>query len=124
MERKTFRIGEIAHELGVESFVVRFWEKQFGIRPHRSEGGQRYYTSYEMNKFLLIKELLYQKKFTIAGAKEHLDMHALKKTPNPLREFSPKQAQPSHTSFHSQISLLKKQLKRLKEILLLYQEAR
>lgn len=122
MARKTFRIGEIAHELGVESFVVRFWEKQFGIRPHRSEGGQRYYTSYEMNKFLLIKELLYDKKYTIAGAKEHLGTRVFKKTPTIEGQSSIQKEPVPEQGLHNQISMLKKQLKRLKEILLSYGE--
>lgn len=72
IEKRTFRIGELARHLNVERFVIRFWEKEFGIEPHRSEGGQRYYTDEELKKFECIKELLYKEKFTIAGARNHL----------------------------------------------------
>lgn len=78
MQKRTFRIGELAAHLEVECFVIRFWEKEFGVSPHRSEGGQRYYTDNELQKFSLIKDLLHQKKFTIAGAKEHLKRYPLK----------------------------------------------
>ena len=72
MQKKQFRIGTLAQELGLEKFVVRFWEKEFNIKSSRSTGGQRYYTVADVEKFKLIKELLYTKKFTIAGAKDAL----------------------------------------------------
>lgn len=72
MQKKQFRIGTLAEELGLEKFVVRFWEKEFNIKSSRSSGGQRYYTLSDVEKFKHIKELLYTKKFTIAGAKDAL----------------------------------------------------
>lgn len=72
MQKKQFRIGALAKELEVEKFVIRFWEKEFNIKSSRSSGGQRYYTLCDVAYFKKIKELLYQKKFTIAGAKEAL----------------------------------------------------
>lgn len=72
MAKQRFRIGELAHNLNVESFVIRFWEKEFDIKASRSEGGQRFYDEKHLSTFAKIKELLYEKKFTIAGAKEAL----------------------------------------------------
>lgn len=72
MQKKQFRIGTLAKELAVEKFVIRFWEKEFNIKSSRSPGGQRYYTSQDLEQFKKIKELLYTNKFTIAGAKEIL----------------------------------------------------
>jgi DNA-binding transcriptional MerR regulator len=72
MERRKFRIGELARKIEVEQFVIRFWEKEFGIKSKRSVGGQRFYDEKDYNEFKKIKELLYIKKFTIAGAKEEL----------------------------------------------------
>jgi DNA-binding transcriptional MerR regulator len=72
MEKKKIRIGELADHLKVERFVVRFWEKEFGIKAQRSDGGQRFYNERDLKKFETIKELLYEKKFTIAGAKKFL----------------------------------------------------
>ena len=70
--KQRFRIGELAHNLSVESFVIRFWEKEFNIKAARSEGGQRFYDEKHLATLAKIKELLYEKKFTIAGAKEAL----------------------------------------------------
>lgn len=72
MQRKQFRIGELAKQLGVERFVVRFWEKEFQLSAQRSHGGQRFYEEKDLEKFLKIKELLYEKGFTIEGAKKEL----------------------------------------------------
>lgn len=73
MERRKLRIGELALHLDVERFVIRFWEKEFGIKPKRSSGGQRYYSKRDIKKFEAIRHLLHDKKFTIAGAKQMLD---------------------------------------------------
>lgn len=70
LEKRTFRIGELAHHLSLERFVIRFWEKEFNIQAQRTPGGQRFYDEKDLQKFKLIKELLYNKKFTIAGARE------------------------------------------------------
>ena len=72
MTKRTFRIGELADYLMLERFVIRFWEKEFGIRSKRSLGGQRYYDEKDLYKFETIKELLYEQGFTIVGAKKHL----------------------------------------------------
>ena len=72
MQKRQFRIGELAHYLKVEKFVIRFWEKEFEMRTTRSSGGQRFYDEKDIEKFSQIKELLYQKGYTIAGAKQQL----------------------------------------------------
>lgn len=72
MQRKQFRIGELAKSLGVKRFVIRFWEKEFNFNAHRSEGGQRFYEERDLERFRYIKTLLYEKGFTIAGAKKQL----------------------------------------------------
>lgn len=74
MEKKKFRIGHLADELEVERFVIRFWEKEFDVKSKRSDGGQRFYKREDLEKFKRIKELLYNKGFTIAGAKKILNL--------------------------------------------------
>ena len=76
MQTKQFRIGELAKQLCVEKFVIRFWEKEFNIKPQRSSGQQRFYTEKDLKKFTAIKELLYQRGYTIAGAKKQLNSPA------------------------------------------------
>jgi len=80
MQKRQFRIGELAKQLDVERFVIRFWEKEFEVKTRRSHGGQRCYTQEDVDKFTLIKELLYHKGFTIAGAKQQITTHKAKQT--------------------------------------------
>jgi DNA-binding transcriptional MerR regulator len=82
MQKRQFRIGELAQALGVERFVVRFWEKEFGLRPTRSDGGQRFYEEKDLETLQFIKELLYDKGLTIAGAKR-----ILKESPKDARNI-------------------------------------
>lgn len=70
---RKIRIGELAQQLNVEKFVIRFWEKEFNLRPHRTEGGQRFYTEKDLALFKQIQQLLYEEGFTIAGARKYLE---------------------------------------------------
>jgi DNA-binding transcriptional MerR regulator len=72
MQKRKFRIGELAEKLKLERFVVRFWEKEFSIKTKRSQGSQRFYDENDLRKFELIKRLLYEEGFTIIGAKKKL----------------------------------------------------
>lgn len=68
-----YRIGEVASILGVEPHVIRYWETEFrSIRPQKSRKGQRIYSRREVEKLVEVKELLYERGFTIAGARKQL----------------------------------------------------
>ncbi len=71
MQKKQFRIGQLAKQIGVERFVIRFWEKEFNVYGSRSEGGQRFYEEKDLRQFEKIKELLYKQGYTITGAKNY-----------------------------------------------------
>jgi DNA-binding transcriptional MerR regulator len=68
-----FRIGEVASAMGVETHVLRYWETEFrSIRPQKSSRGQRVYSRRDVDTLLRVKELLYDRGFTIAGARKQL----------------------------------------------------
>jgi DNA-binding transcriptional MerR regulator len=68
-----FRIGEVSTIAGVPAYVLRFWETEFGrIKPKRTPAGQRLYRKKDVELILKIKHLLYEKKFTIRGARQYL----------------------------------------------------
>lgn len=68
-----FRIGEVSRIAGVPATVLRFWEGEFRrIKPRRTEAGQRMYRRSDVELILEIKNLLYDQKFTIKGARQHL----------------------------------------------------
>lgn len=70
---KRYKIGQAAREIGVKTYVLRFWEGEFEeIEPIRTESGQRLYTEEHLEVIREIKRLLYDEKLTIDGAKRKL----------------------------------------------------
>ena len=68
-----FKVGEVSSIVGVPAYVLRFWESEFKkISPKRTSSGQRLYRKKDVELILWIKHLLYEKKFTIEGAKQKL----------------------------------------------------
>ena len=68
-----YRIGEVSKIAGVPAYVLRFWESEFSaIRPGRTPSGQRLYRKKDVELILTVKQLLYDKKFTIEGARNQL----------------------------------------------------
>ena len=68
--RKYFRIGEASRIVGVEPYVLRYWESEFSqIRPQRADSNQRTYQKQDLETLVEIKRLLYEEKMTIEGAR-------------------------------------------------------
>src|SRR4051812_42744931 len=68
-----FRIGEVSSLLGVETYVLRYWETEFpSLAPKKSGTGHRLYRRKDVELLLRIKHLLYEKRFTIEGARQSL----------------------------------------------------
>ena len=68
-----FKIGEVSTLAEVPAYVLRFWETEFKkLNPKRTPTGQRLYRKSDVELILKIKHLLYEKKFTIQGARQHL----------------------------------------------------
>jgi DNA-binding transcriptional MerR regulator len=68
-----FKIGEVSELLGVEAYVLRYWESEFAVlSPKKSGTGHRLYRRKDVELLLRIKHLLYEKKFTIEGARQRL----------------------------------------------------
>lgn len=73
-----FRIGEVSQIVGVESYVLRYWESEFSaLSPKKSSSGQRMFRRKDVELLLKIKDLLYIRKFTIEGARKALQEKAL-----------------------------------------------
>ncbi len=72
-----FRIGEVSRLAGIKPYVLRFWESEFGgLGPKKSGTGHRLYRRKDVEMVLEIKRLLYDKRFTIEGARKILaDKH-------------------------------------------------
>ena len=72
------KIGEAAERIGVETYVLRFWETQFPfLKPKHSRTKHRFYHARDLEVLGLIKRLLHQEGFTIAGANKHIRAHGI-----------------------------------------------
>ena len=68
-----YSIGEVCDLTGLKPHVLRYWETQFGVlNPTKNRAGNRVYRSKEIEIILLVKHLLYEKKYTIEGANHRL----------------------------------------------------
>lgn len=82
-DKRYFRIGEAARIIGVEPYVLRFWESNFSqIRPQRADSKQRTYQRRDLITLFEIKRLLYEEKMTIEGAKRCLRQENSEKITN------------------------------------------
>src|ERR1700731_2188368 len=69
-----FRIGEVSRLAGIKPYVLRFWETEFSsLGPKKSGKGHRLYRRKDVELVLEIKRLLYDKRYTIEGARKALD---------------------------------------------------
>jgi DNA-binding transcriptional MerR regulator len=73
-ERVFYRIKEVCTLTGLKPHILRYWEQEFrDIRPAKSSKGQRLYRKKDLDAIFTIKNLLYEKRFTIDGAKRYLN---------------------------------------------------
>ena len=77
-----FRIGDVAKLAGIKPYVLRFWETEFpSLGPKKSGTGHRLYRRKDVQLVFDIKQLLYEKRFTIEGARKHLEARAKVEAP-------------------------------------------
>jgi DNA-binding transcriptional MerR regulator len=82
---RPLKIGEAAHLVGVEPYVLRFWETQFSfIRPKQSRSRHRYYSQGDVETLKFVKRLLHTEGYTIAGARRFVRENGLDNIKQPL----------------------------------------
>lgn len=73
-DKPYLRIGEVARLLGTQTHVLRYWESEFPqLKPTRAASGHRLFHKADMQTLILIKSLLHDEGYTIAGARRRLD---------------------------------------------------
>jgi DNA-binding transcriptional MerR regulator len=107
---RDLKIGEAARLLGVEAYVLRFWETQFPfLRPKQTASRHRHYGQTDVETLKVIKRLLYSEGFTIAGARKLIrakGIELLRGPVNATRKDSPLSTEPlnseldTHTNDH------------------------
>jgi len=87
-EKLYYRIGEVARLTGLKPHVLRYWETEFDlVLPSKDRAKQRLYRRKDVELILEIKRLLYNEKYSIAGAKRKLSQILRGRTkPEPLQE--------------------------------------
>ena len=72
-DKEFFSIKEVASMLDLKPYILRYWEKEFAIlKPKRNRVGRRYYSKKDIDMVRLIRNILYEQGYTIAGAKKKL----------------------------------------------------
>ena len=112
-----FRIGEVSRLAGIKPYVLRFWETEFpGLGPKKSGTGHRLYRRKDVELVLEIKRLLYDKRYTIEGARKALDSRG--KVEGPKVAEPPKDAKTVQRDlFHDSSGALEAVRKELRGIL-------
>src|SRR5215467_11884381 len=86
-EKLFFRIGEVCDLIKVQPHVLRYWETEFPmLAPQKNRAGQRVYRRKDVEMVMRIRNLLYEEKFTIAGAKRKLQDELHRGGPRPRPE--------------------------------------
>lgn len=111
-EKKYYKIGEVSRFFALEPHVLRFWESEFSIiRPKKDSGNQRLYRRKDLESIFRIKKLLYEDKFTIAGAREKL------KEVERERGSTDAASPPENRELKESLVLIRKGLEEIKDIL-------
>jgi len=93
-KRLYYKIGEACKALGIQPYVLRYWETEFpALTPSKSRSGQRVYSEKELEIIRRIKELLYDEGYTIAGAKKKLETELAAGTLGETREMASEETQ-------------------------------
>ena len=72
-EKRYYGIGEVAKAFGVNTSLIRFWEKEFDVlKPKKNAKGNRKFTPEDIKNLQLIHHLVKERGFTLDGAKTHL----------------------------------------------------
>jgi DNA-binding transcriptional MerR regulator len=72
-EKRYYGIGEVANAFGVNTSLIRFWEKEFdALKPKKNAKGNRKFTPEDIKNLKLIFHLVKERGFTLDGAKTHL----------------------------------------------------
>jgi DNA-binding transcriptional MerR regulator len=82
-----YKIGEVSKIVGVEPYVLRYWETEFNfLNPRKNKSGQRVYIKKDVELLLAIKRLLYQERYTIEGVRKRLGISSGNSDPKPAQD--------------------------------------
>ena len=111
-----YSIGEVSKMTELKAYVLRYWETEFKqLKPPKNRAGNRTYRQSDIDLIFYIKDLLYNKKFTIEGARHQL---ANEKDSKKINIAAPvESAQPAAPARKETLLKIKQELETLLEIL-------
>lgn len=114
-DRLYYKIGEVSQIVGVKPHVLRYWETEFPmVRPYKKDSKQRLYRKRDLRLLLMIKKLLQEEMYTIAGARQVLKKLKEQETSTRDRQLYFKFYQ---ENYKAQLRDIKKGLLEIKKIL-------
>jgi DNA-binding transcriptional MerR regulator len=117
------KIGEAAKVIGVEAYVLRFWETQFPIlKPKHARSKHRFYQPRDIETLKLIKRLLHQEGFTIAGANKYIrengiDPSNIESASEKIAETPSKAPTPSNSEARRALAEVRRDLESIQKLL-------
>jgi DNA-binding transcriptional MerR regulator len=116
-----YKIGEVCKILGVEAYVLRYWETEFpALSPQKNRSGQRTYRPKDIELLLQIRKLLYEDGFTIAGARKQLGHRQIDKpmkTPDAGEQRVQKRRDPAARPRREPLSQVREELENILTLL-------
>jgi DNA-binding transcriptional MerR regulator len=115
-----YKIGEVSKIVGVEPYVLRYWETEFTfLKPRKNKSGQRVYIKRDVELLLKIKRLLYQERYTIEGVRKRLGLGTVNVELKPEQDLQSPQAthQGEKTEIRQPVRAIEHVKKRLRDIL-------
>ena len=116
-EKQLYTRSDITQKLGIQSYILSLWEKEFGLATISSADGQTLYTFQNYEQLKGIKELIYEKGYSLDAAKKALNEHGSQA----IRAASPLlfEAKPAALNASLLLSLknLQKQLHKLRQLI-------
>ena len=106
-----YKIGEVSRIVGVEPYVLRYWETEFSfLKPRKNKSGQRVYIKKDVELLLAIRKLLYQERYTIEGVRKRLGLGSVSAEARAEQDLQKKEV-------HHPAKVVEHVKKRLREIL-------
>jgi len=78
---KYYTVTEVCRKLSIKPHILRYWEREFGIKPGRNSSGRRIYTAVQLERLQLIRHLVRNEKLTVKGARRQLAKMPSQPTP-------------------------------------------
>ena len=103
---KRYLVTEVCQKLSIKPHILRYWEREFDIKPARNSAGRRIYSESQIERLQLIKHLVRTERLTVSGARRQLAKMPVQPT-RPTASKDPRQTLP----------LLKKELVSIKALL-------